>query len=83
MRRELERAFLAFGMPWRLRSDNGPPFGASAPGGLSCNAIWLIQLGITPEFITPGHPEQNGRLSPHLAGWEPNRRALEAQKPHF
>jgi len=61
VRRELERAFLAFGMPWRLRSDNGPPFGASAPGGLSCNAIWLIQLGITPEFITPGHPEQNGR----------------------
>jgi hypothetical protein len=48
-------------MPWRLRSDNGPPFGASAPGGLSRNAIWLIQLGIGLEFITPGHPEQNGR----------------------
>jgi transposase InsO family protein len=61
VRRELERAFLTFGMPWRLRSDNGPPFGASAPGGLSRNAIWLIQLGIAPEFITPGHPEQNGR----------------------
>jgi transposase InsO family protein len=61
VRRELELAFLTFGMPWRLRSDNGPPFGASAPGGLSRNAIWLIQLGITPEFITPGHPEQNGR----------------------
>jgi putative transposase len=61
VRRELERAFMAFGMPWRLRSDNGPPFGASAPGGLSRNAIWLIQLGVTPEFITPGHPEQNGR----------------------
>jgi|HubBroStandDraft_1064217.scaffolds.fasta_scaffold90609_1 putative transposase len=61
VRRELELAFQAFGMPWRLRSDNGPPFGASAPGGLSRNAIWLIQLGITPEFITPGHPEENGR----------------------
>jgi transposase InsO family protein len=61
VRRELERTFLTFGMPWRLRSDNGPPFGASAPGGLSRMAIWLIQLGITPEFITPGHPEQNGR----------------------
>jgi putative transposase len=58
---QLVQAFLEFGMPWRLRSDNGPPFGASAPGGLSRMAIWLIQLGVTPEFITPGHPEQNGR----------------------
>lgn len=62
VRQQLEQAFLEFGMPWRLRSDNGPPFGAAAPGGLSRNAIWLIQLGVTPEFITPGHPEQNGRL---------------------
>ena len=61
VRRELEQAFMEFGMPERLRSDNGPPFGAQAPGGLSRNAIWLIQLGITPEFIVPGHPEQNGR----------------------
>jgi putative transposase len=61
VRRELEQAFAEFGMPERLRSDNGPPFGAQAPGGLSRNAIWLIQLGITPEFIEPGHPEQNGR----------------------
>ncbi|MHB1844531.1 MAG: integrase core domain-containing protein [Deltaproteobacteria bacterium] len=61
VRGELTQAFLEFGMPWRLRSDNGPPFGARAPGGLSRNAIWLIQLGITPEFIVPGHPEQNGR----------------------
>jgi putative transposase len=61
VQRELTRAFLEFGMPDRLRSDNGPPFGARAPGGLSRISIWLIQLGITPEFITPGHPEQNGR----------------------
>jgi putative transposase len=61
VRQQLVQAFIEFGMPWRLRSDNGPPFGASAPGGLSRMAIWLIQLGITPEFITPGHPEQNGR----------------------
>jgi len=62
VRQELTQAFVEFGMPDRLRSDNGPPFGAQAPGGLSRNAIWLIQLGITPDFITPSHPEQNGRL---------------------
>jgi putative transposase len=61
VKRQLEQAFAEFGMPDRLRSDNGPPFGAQAPGGLSRNAIWLIQLGVTPEFIDPGHPEQNGR----------------------
>ena len=30
-------------------------------GGLSRLAVWWIQLGIRPERIMPGHPEQNGR----------------------
>jgi putative transposase len=61
MRQEMVRAFEEFGMPRRLRSDNGPPFGAQAPGGLSRNAIWLIQQQVIPEFITPGQPQENGR----------------------
>ena len=31
-------------------------------GSLSQLAIWWIKLGIIPERIEPGHPEQNGRL---------------------
>lgn len=58
---ELTRAFEEFGMPARLRSDNGPPFGAQTPGGLSRLAVWVIKLGIAPEFITPGEPQENGR----------------------
>ena len=31
-------------------------------GGLTTLSVWWIKLGITPERIEPGHPEQNGRL---------------------
>jgi transposase InsO family protein len=55
-----ERAFADYGLPERLRSDNGPPFGGPGLGRLSALAVWWIRLGIVPERIAPGHPEQNG-----------------------
>jgi transposase InsO family protein len=60
-RPHFERAFHEFGLPLRIRSDNGPPFATLGPGGLSALSVWWIQLGIHPERIEPGHPEQNGR----------------------
>ncbi len=54
------RAFAEYGLPERLRSDNGPPFGGPGLGRLSTLAVWWIRLGIVPERIDPGHPEQNG-----------------------
>jgi transposase InsO family protein len=59
--RVLERAFLEYGLPNKMRSDNGPPFASLAVGRLSSLAIKLIKLGITPEWITPGCPQENGR----------------------
>lgn len=56
-----EAAFREYGLPEALRTDNGPPFGSTALGGLSQLAVWWIKLGIRPERIAPGHPEQNGR----------------------
>ncbi len=56
-----EAAFREYGLPGALRSDNGPPFASRAAGGLSRLAVWWIKLGIRPERITPGHPEENGR----------------------
>src|ERR1700733_3044570 len=56
-----ERAFREFGVPDRMRSDNGVPFASTAPGGLSALSVWWIQLGIFPERIEPGQPQQNGR----------------------
>lgn len=55
------RLFRRYGLPERLRTDNGAPFASTAPGGLSRLAVWWIRLGITPERITPGKPQQNAR----------------------
>jgi transposase InsO family protein len=56
-----EAAFREFGMPRVIRTDNGPPFASVGLAGLSELSIWWIRLGIRPERIQPGHPEQNGR----------------------
>ena len=60
--RVMDRAFREYGLPRAIRTDNGPPFGSVGLGGLTELSIWWIKLGITPERIEPGHPEQNGRL---------------------
>jgi putative transposase len=57
----LLRAFREFGLPKAIRSDNGPPFGAVAVGGLSRLGVKFVRMGITPERITPGKPYENGR----------------------
>lgn len=56
-----ESLFRTYGLPRRIRTDNGVPFATTAPGGLSRLAIWWIRLGIYPERIRPGKPQQNGR----------------------
>lgn len=56
-----ERMFRGYGLPEVIRSDNGSPFGSVGLCGLSRLAVWWIRLGIYPERIEPGHPEQNGR----------------------
>jgi putative transposase len=61
VQREFELAFREFGLPLRIRSDNGPPFATVGLGGLSALAVGWIKYGITPERIEPGQPQQNGR----------------------
>jgi len=56
-----DRVFREYGLPAVIRTDNGPPFASVTVGGLSRLGVWWIQLGILPERIVPGHPEQNGR----------------------
>ena len=56
-----EATFREYGLPQRLRTDNGTPFATVGPGGLSALSIWWIKLGIIPERIDPGRPSQNGR----------------------
>lgn len=56
-----DEAFREYGLPNRVRSDNGPPFGSVGVGRLTRLSINLIKAGVIPEWINPGHPEENGR----------------------
>ncbi len=56
-----EQAFRRYGLPDAIRTDNGYPFAQVCLGGLSPLSIWLLKLGVKPERIAPGHPEQNPR----------------------
>jgi putative transposase len=57
----LDAAFREYGLPQRLRSDNGPPFATTGAGGLSRLAVLVIKAGVVPERIAPAKPQQNGR----------------------
>jgi transposase InsO family protein len=60
-RRSFERAFIEYGLPRVIRSDNGSPFAsAHALAGLSKLSVWWVRLGILPERITPASPWENG-----------------------
>ena len=84
----LEAAFREYGLPARMRSDNGPPFASTGVGGLSRLSVWWLRLGIGLERIEPGKPQQNGRhermhrtLKQETA--RPPERTLRAQQRAF
>ena len=52
--------FETYGLPNRIRTDNGVPFASNALARLSQLSVWFIRLGIYPELIEPGKPQQNG-----------------------
>jgi putative transposase len=55
------RLFKEFGLPKRIRTDNGVPCATNTLGRLSPLSAWWVRLGIFPELIEPGTPQQNGR----------------------
>ncbi len=84
-----EALFKEHGLPRVMRVDNGPPF--SAPrglGGLSRLSVWWLKLGIRPERIAPGRPDQNGRherlhRTLHEETADPPASSLAAQQRRF
>lgn len=57
-----ERVFREFGLPEQLHTDNGAPFGSALSlRRMTRLSTWLMEIGITPVYSDPGHPEQNGR----------------------
>ena len=56
-----EEAFMEYGLPDAILTDNGAPFASWGLLGLSRLSVWWMRLGIKIFRIVPGHPEQNGR----------------------
>ncbi len=56
---QFRAVFCRWGLPERLRADNGYPWGTAGdfPSEL---ALWLIGLGVEMIWIPPGCPQQNG-----------------------
>ncbi len=56
---QFRETFCRWGLPERLRADNGYPWGSAGdfPSEL---ALWLIGLGVEVLWIPPGCPQQNG-----------------------
>ncbi len=55
------KLFKEYGLPRRIRTDNGVPFASHTLGRLSKLSAWWVRLGVMPEFIEPGKPQQNGK----------------------
>ena len=56
-----EDVFKKYGLPEIIRSDNGSPFvSTTSLQGLTRLSAWWVSLGIKPERIRLGHPEENG-----------------------
>lgn len=55
------RLFQQYGLPKRIRTDNGVPFATNTLARLSALSAWWVRLGVLPELIEPGKPQQNGR----------------------
>jgi len=82
------RAFAEYGLPTRIRSDNGKPFAGIGLARLSTLTVWWMRLGIVVERIALGRPEQNGSheqfhavLKAHTA--RPAAANLRAQQRRF
>ncbi|HUG73898.1 MAG TPA: IS481 family transposase [Steroidobacteraceae bacterium] len=55
------RLFQEYGLPQFIRTDNGVPFATNTLARLSKLSAWWVRLGVMPQLIQPGNPQQNGR----------------------
>ena len=57
---QFARVFCEYGLPQRIRTDNGVPFASVGPGGLTALSVWWLKLGIQLDRIELAQPQQNG-----------------------
>ena len=83
-----EATFRRYGLPEAIRTDNGQPFAGVGRAGLSRLSAWWVRLGVAPQRIEPGRPQQNGRhermhLTLARETASPPARTLAAQQRRF
>jgi transposase InsO family protein len=57
----LTAAFRRYGLPWRIATDNGPPWGDGGRNNFTMLGVWLIENGITVGHSRPCHPQTLGK----------------------
>jgi transposase InsO family protein len=57
----LQGAFERYGLPDRINTDNGAPWGIGGQGGITGLQVWLIRLGVRLGHSRPWHPQTNGK----------------------
>ncbi len=62
VRNHLINIFERYGMPERINTDNGPPWGNSCRARYTKLSAWLIQIGIKTSHSRSYHPQTNGKI---------------------
>jgi transposase InsO family protein len=89
VQKHLTTAFREYGMPKRILSDNGSPWGTSGWGEVGAwtgLAVWLVRLGVELWHGRPCHPQTQGKeerfhrtLVAELLRWETFKDLTDAQ----
>jgi len=62
VREKLTLVFRRYGMPCRMLTDNGPPWGcADERGAWTQLEVWLLKLGVMMSHGRPRHPQTQGK----------------------
>jgi transposase InsO family protein len=59
---QLIRLFERYGLPRRILSDNGSPWGAPGSGGQTTLEVWLLRLGVSVSHGRYYHPQTQGKV---------------------
>lgn len=54
-------AFRRYGLPFRIITDNGPPWGDGGRNDFTLLGVWLIEIGIAVAHSSPHHPQTLGK----------------------
>lgn len=57
----LIEAFRRYGLPRRMLTDNGPPWGGLSDHGLTPLTVWLLRLDVAMSHGRPYHPQTQGK----------------------